>query len=105
MSRVVKECFGSVISSLAKMRECQRCELLEECRAINWTEPAAATLTEITGRSKKELGAKGLQLQLTGRVSDRARTELQSLGWAVQERVSGGSPSGNEAPAGDPREG
>ena len=40
MTRVVKECFGSVISSLAKMRECTRCELLAECRAMNWTEPA-----------------------------------------------------------------
>lgn len=39
MTRVLKECFGSVISSLAKMRECARCELLQECRAMNWTEP------------------------------------------------------------------
>jgi hypothetical protein len=39
LSRVLKECFGSVISSLAKMRECTRCELLAECRAMNWTEP------------------------------------------------------------------
>lgn len=40
MTGLLKECFGSVISSLAKMRECQRCELLEECRAMNWTEPS-----------------------------------------------------------------
>ncbi len=38
MSRVLKECFGTVISSLKKMKECVRCELLRECRAINWTE-------------------------------------------------------------------
>jgi hypothetical protein len=54
---------------------------------LAWTEQAAGTRTEIAERSKRELGAKGLQMQLTGRVSDRARTELQSRGWAVQERA------------------
>lgn len=32
----MKDCFGTVISSLKKMKECVRCELLAECRAINW---------------------------------------------------------------------
>jgi hypothetical protein len=36
MPRILKECFGTVISSLKKMKECVRCELLAECRAINW---------------------------------------------------------------------
>jgi len=36
MSRVTKDCFGTVIASLKKMKECVRCELLAECRAINW---------------------------------------------------------------------
>lgn len=31
-----KDCFGTVISNLNKMKECVRCELLAECRAINW---------------------------------------------------------------------
>ena len=39
MPRIMKECFGTVISSLKKMKECVRCELLRECRAINWTDP------------------------------------------------------------------
>jgi hypothetical protein len=34
---IVKDCFGTVISTLTKMRECVRCELLVECRSINWT--------------------------------------------------------------------
>jgi hypothetical protein len=34
--RIVKDCFGTVISTLTKMKECVRCELLSECRAINW---------------------------------------------------------------------
>ncbi len=36
MPRVTKDCFGTVIASLKKMKECVRCELLAECRAINW---------------------------------------------------------------------
>jgi len=36
LPRISKECFGTVISSLKKMKECVRCELLHECRAINW---------------------------------------------------------------------
>lgn len=40
MPRIVKDCFGTVISTLNKMKECVRCELLSECRSINWTAPA-----------------------------------------------------------------
>lgn len=36
MSRITKDCFGTVISTLTKMKECVRCELLAECRSINW---------------------------------------------------------------------
>lgn len=36
MTRITKDCFGTVIASLKKMKECVRCELLAECRAINW---------------------------------------------------------------------
>lgn len=36
MARVVKDCFGTVISTLHKMKECVRCEFLAECRSINW---------------------------------------------------------------------
>lgn len=36
MPRITKDCFGTVIASLRKMKECIRCELLSECRAINW---------------------------------------------------------------------
>jgi len=36
MPRITKDCFGTVIASLKKMKECVRCELLAECRAINW---------------------------------------------------------------------
>lgn len=36
MPHALKDCFGTVIASLKKMKECVRCELLRECRAINW---------------------------------------------------------------------
>jgi hypothetical protein len=35
--RIVKDCFGTVIATLTKMKECVRCELLSECRSINWS--------------------------------------------------------------------
>lgn len=50
MSRVLKDCFGTVISSLKKMKECVRCELLRECRAINWTEEAPESEAVVTRR-------------------------------------------------------
>ena len=34
----MKDCFGTVISSLKKMKECVGCELLIECRSMNWQE-------------------------------------------------------------------
>ena len=61
---------------------------------LAWTEPVAQSAAEIAERAKKELGAKGLQMQLTGQVSAQARKELQGLGWAVKEKASSGGPSG-----------
>jgi hypothetical protein len=40
--RIVKDCFGTVISTLSKMKECVRCELLSECRSMNWQSQDAA---------------------------------------------------------------
>jgi hypothetical protein len=37
LPRIVKDCFGTVISTLNKMKECVRCEFLAECRSINWS--------------------------------------------------------------------
>lgn len=56
---------------------------------LAWTEPVAKATAEIAERARKELGAKELQMQLTGQVSTRARKELQGLGWALKERVPG----------------
>ena len=61
---------------------------------VAWTERVSEVSTEVAERAKKELGAKGLQMQVGGKVSSKARTGLQGLGWAVQEGASLGSPSG-----------
>jgi hypothetical protein len=58
---------------------------------LAWTEAVAESAAEIAERAKKELGAKGLQMQLTGQVSARARAELQSLGWVLKEKASAGA--------------
>ena len=50
MPRIMKDCFGTVISSLKKMKECVRCELLRECRAINWIEPESGTPPVVSRR-------------------------------------------------------
>ncbi len=60
---------------------------------LAWTEPVAEVSAEVAARAKKELGAKGLQMQLTGQVSQRARKELQALGWALKEKASAGGPA------------
>lgn len=50
MSRITKDCFGTVISTLHKMKECVRCELLAECRSINWAGGEADTAGPVVVR-------------------------------------------------------
>ena len=47
---VLKDCFGTVIASLKKMKECVKCELLRDCRAINWTAEAPESPPLVTRR-------------------------------------------------------
>jgi hypothetical protein len=55
MTRISKDCFGTVIASLKKMKECVRCDLLSECRAINWQAQAEAEITPVVvHRSPKD---------------------------------------------------
>jgi len=57
---------------------------------VAWTDPFAATATEIAGRATKELGATVLEMQVTGQVSTRARREIQALGWTLKEASPAG---------------
>ena len=54
---------------------------------VSWTEEVARAGAEIAGRARAELGASGLEMHLTGRVSRSARRELEALGWTVREDV------------------
>jgi len=54
LPRISKDCFGTVIASLRKMKECVRCELLAECRAINWTGEEGASGPVVARRRDEE---------------------------------------------------
>ena len=56
MPRVTKDCFGTVIASLKKMKECVRCELLAECRAINRKGPEEAESHPVVVRRSPKNG-------------------------------------------------
>jgi len=47
----------------------------------------------VAERAKSELHANRVELHLTGRVSNRARSELKALGWSITENVPYGVPA------------
>jgi hypothetical protein len=57
---------------------------------IRWTEASQKAATEIAQRAQKELGAKVLEMRVTGKVSEGARKGLTQLGWQVKEGASEG---------------
>ena len=59
---------------------------------VPWTEHVAEVTLEITQRAREELGASRIRMHLTGRLSERARIELETQGWALDEGVPAGSP-------------
>ena len=52
---------------------------------VQWTEAFAKAAAEAGARARKELGAKKLELRLTGRVSAVAKQQATALGWSVVE--------------------
>jgi len=52
---------------------------------IQWTKAYEKAVQEGSARAKKELGAAKLEMQLTGRMSETAKKESESLGWEVVE--------------------
>ena len=52
---------------------------------VQWTEAFAKFAVNTGGRAKKELGAKDLELRLTGRISAVAKKEVGAQGWRVVE--------------------
>jgi hypothetical protein len=61
---------------------------------VAWTANVQKAGTEIAERTKKELGAKTLEMRMTGKASARAKKELEGLGWTVQEGVALPGPDG-----------
>jgi hypothetical protein len=57
---------------------------------LRWTESSQKAGTEIAQRAKAELGAKTLEIRITGQVSDVARKGLQEAGWQIKEGVADG---------------
>jgi hypothetical protein len=56
---------------------------------IRWTEASSTSLAEMAERARKELGAGKLEIELTGRMTPRARKEAEALGWTVKQGVPG----------------
>ena len=44
-------------------------------------------MTEIDSRARAELHATSIEVQTTGRVSDRLRGEMKKMGWTLRERI------------------
>lgn len=52
---------------------------------INWQKSTAEAASDFLNSSSLERGAAGREVWIDGRVSEQARLELSSLGWAVFE--------------------
>jgi hypothetical protein len=57
--------------------------------SIHWTEASRRALSEIAERARKELSAGTLEIELTGRMTPRAKKEAEGLGWKVAQGVPG----------------
>lgn len=55
---------------------------------VTWNEVMAAGAPQMAEAARQDLGAKSLEARVTGRVSARAREELQKLGFTIREGVS-----------------
>lgn len=55
---------------------------------IGWTAAFEKAARGAAARAQKELGTKGFELQLSGRMSDLAKQKVKALGWAVEENVA-----------------
>ena len=54
---------------------------------VSWTEAYEKALTEVGKRAKEELGARKLELRMTGTMSAEAKKETAARGWEVVENV------------------
>jgi len=57
---------------------------------LRWTEPLQSAAVEIAARARQELGAKTLELRVSGATSPSARCGLREAGWSVTDGVIAG---------------
>ncbi len=51
------------------------------------TQQTRQAMTEIDSRARAELRATSIEVQTTGRVSDRLRGEMTKMRWTLRERI------------------
>lgn len=54
---------------------------------VRWTQAFEKSAAEVASRAKSELGAKQLELKMSGKISPLARTKMTALGYKVEEGV------------------
>jgi hypothetical protein len=57
---------------------------------VRWTEPLQSAAVEIAARARQELGAKTLEVRVSGATSPSARAGLREAGWSVTDGVIAG---------------
>ena len=57
---------------------------------VNWTETLDKTAREIATRARQELGARTLELRISGKATPAARAGLRAVGWTVAENAVAG---------------
>jgi hypothetical protein len=72
---------------VAKTRD-DRATILLPLDWVRWTEAYEKALREAGRRARQELGATKFEIQLTGQMSEIAKKETATLGWAVVEPSS-----------------
>lgn len=91
-SEPVEKVLADSRALIAKTRDGRAVALLP-LDSLRWTEAFANAVKQAGARARAELGAKSLELRLSGRVSDRARQELKALGWSVVESLQPAGPA------------
>ena len=57
---------------------------------VSWTETLDKTAREIATRARQELGARSLDVRISGKATPAARAGLRALGWTVAENAVAG---------------
>lgn len=67
-------------------RQGARAVMLLPLDYVSSTAQTREVLAEVNDRARKELGARQVEVRLTGRASQRMRTDIAAVGWTLAER-------------------